>query len=95
VIAVIEGEEWTEVRVVIFCYDSCLKGMSCRQIALALTRMGIPTQRGNKIWNRRTIRQILSNSNYTGEGYNGRYTKEEGVKNYPVKGTIKLPDCLR
>ncbi len=94
VIAVVAGEEWTEVRVVIFCYDSCLKGMSCRQIALALTRMGIPTQQGREAWNRRTIRQLLSNNNYTGDGYNGRYTKEEGVHNYPVKGTIKLPDGI-
>jgi len=94
VIAVINVEEWTEVRVVEFCYDCCLQGMSCRQIALLLTRMGIPTQRGKETWNRRTVRQILCNRNYTGDSYNGRYTKTDGVILYPKQGTVKLPEGI-
>jgi len=68
--------------------------MSCRQIAFALTRMGIPTRKGNAAWNRRTVRQILSNSNYTGEAYNGRWTRDVDTKKYPTTGTIKLPDGI-
>lgn len=41
-----DGNEWTEVSVIIFCYDCCLKGMSCRQIAFALTRLGIRPSAG-------------------------------------------------
>src|SRR2546430_16498245 len=48
VIAVVNGEEWTEVKVITFCYESCLRGISQRQIAMTLTRLGIPTQRGSE-----------------------------------------------
>lgn len=89
-----DGTEWTEVKVIIYCYDSCLRGMSSRQIAFALTRMGIPTRKGNTVWNRRTVRQILSNSNYTGIAYNGRWTKDADTKKFPTQGTIKLPDGI-
>ena len=91
VIAVIEGQEWTEVKVICACNEWCLQGMSCRHIAFRLTRLGIPTRKGHANWDRTTVRQILKNENYTGEAYNGRWTRENGTRSLPVKGTVKLP----
>src|SRR6266852_3562545 len=71
------GCEWTEVKVIEFCFDACLSGMSLYQIALTLTRLGIPTQRGKEAWDPSTIRRFLTNICYTGEGYNGKYAKEQ------------------
>jgi hypothetical protein len=56
-IATVDGEIWTEVRVIEYCFTQLLKGMSTYQIALSLTRMGIPTQRKRVGWNRLTIRK--------------------------------------
>ena len=70
----IDGTRWTEVRVIEFCYDCCLSGMSLYTIALTLTRLGIPTQRGKSAWDAGTVRNYLTNICYTGEGCNGRYT---------------------
>jgi site-specific DNA recombinase len=78
VIAVIEGKEWTELDVLAFERKLCLEGSSTNQIAIALTRMGIPTQTGKQVWNRITILQHLTNGNYRGYPYamNNRWTAE-------------------
>ena len=94
VIARVNGQEWTEVRVVIYCFTSCLKGMSIRQIALSLTRMGIPTQRGRDAWNPLTVRQILKREAYTGTGYNGIWTKDPETGRLTDKNIVKLPSGI-
>jgi hypothetical protein len=94
VIAVVEGEEWTEVKVIIYCFDSCIKGISTRQIALNLTRMGIPTQRKRAAWNRLTVRQIIKNEHYTGVAYNGKWMRDAETNKFPVRGNIKLPEGI-
>jgi DNA invertase Pin-like site-specific DNA recombinase len=43
-----DGVEWTEVKVIIFIFDLADKGIAVRQIAVTLTKMGIPTPRGSK-----------------------------------------------
>lgn len=78
------GTKWTEPLVIDFCYDLCLSGLSLYTIALTLTKMGIPTQRGREHWDPTTVRNYLTNICYTGEGYNGRYTDEP----------VKVPDGL-
>ncbi|HLI68704.1 MAG TPA: recombinase family protein [Ktedonobacteraceae bacterium] len=75
VIAVIDGKEWTEVDVLMFEKEQCLKGVSARQIAMRLTEMGIPTQQGNKDWNRGVVLQHLTNGNYRGYPYATNYRK--------------------
>jgi DNA invertase Pin-like site-specific DNA recombinase len=91
VIARVDGREITEVWVVKYCFASCLRGMSIRQIALALTRMGIPTQRGRDAWNPLTIRQILKREAYTGLGVNGLWTKDPETGRFTDKNIVKLP----
>ncbi len=78
VIAVIEGVEWTELDVLAFEREKVLQGWSTNSIAITLTKMGIPTQTGRQVWNRRTILQHLTNGNYRGYPYavNNRWTKE-------------------
>ena len=49
VIAVINGQPWTELDVLAFERKLCLQGMSTNQIAITLTKMGIPTQTGNQV----------------------------------------------
>lgn len=93
VIAVVDSEEWTEVTVILFCYESCLKGISLRQIAMTLTRLGIPTRLGKDAWDLSTVRQILKNENYTGTAYNGKWTRDENGK-YSRETYIRLPDGI-
>lgn len=52
--------------VLMFEKKLCLEGVSARQIAMRLTEMGIPTQQGNKDWNRGVVLQHLTNGNYRG-----------------------------
>ena len=79
-----DGNKWTEVKVIEFCFDACLRGMSLLQIGLYLTRLGIPTQQGKAVWDPSTIRRFLTNICYTGEGVNGRYAKEH----IPIKAPV-------
>src|SRR2546425_2007510 len=83
VVAVIDGKEWTEVAVLMLEKDLVLSGMSARQVAMKLTRMGIPTQRGHAAWNRTVILQHLTNGNYRGYPYAVNYRKtKEGSTSY-------------
>jgi len=58
--------EWTEVKVIDWVYDHCLKGWSLRQMAHTLTAMGVPTREGSRVWGVTTIRKILTDRKYTG-----------------------------
>jgi DNA invertase Pin-like site-specific DNA recombinase len=83
VVAVIDGKEWTEVDVLMLEKKLCLEGMSTRQIAMTLTKMGIPTQRGHTAWHRITVLQHLTNGNYRGYPYAANYRKtREGSTSY-------------
>jgi Recombinase len=89
VIAVVDGEPLTEVDVLMLEKKLCLSGMSTRQIAMTLTKMGIPTQKGHPAWNRMTILQHLTNGNYRGYPYAVNYRKtKEGVS-----GVRKTTEC--
>jgi DNA invertase Pin-like site-specific DNA recombinase len=66
VVAVIDGTPWTELDVLAFERKLCLQGVSTNRIAILLTQMGIPTQKGNQVWNRITVLQHLTNGNYRG-----------------------------
>ncbi len=78
------GREWTEVKVIEFCYDEFIKGQSLYQIAFTLTRLGIPTRQGKAAWDASTIRRFLTNICYTGHGVNGRYSREQ----ITIKGNV-------
>jgi hypothetical protein len=60
------GREWTEVKVVTWVYDGCLRGMSLRQMAVQLTAWGVPTREGKQVWGVTTLRKILTDRKYTG-----------------------------
>jgi hypothetical protein len=73
-----DGTEWTEVKVVVFIFESAAAGVSTHQIAAILNEKGIPTpyttkgrrQKGMKedlVWQPRTRRRILNNIAYYGE----------------------------
>lgn len=88
VVATIDGKDWTEVDVLMLEKDLLLQGMSTRQIAMQLTRMGIPTARGHSAWNRVTIIQHLTNGNYRGYPYATNYRKTREGSNSFRKTTI-------
>ncbi len=98
VIAVIDGKEWTELDVLAFEKKLCLAGTSTRQIAMTLTKMGIPTQTGKQVWNRITVLQHLTNGNYRGYPYAVNYrTTKDGTRNAVVRKTteaeqLRLPE---
>src|SRR6266568_6527859 len=90
VIAVIDGKEWTELDVLALERKLCLQGVSARQIAITLTNMGIPTQKGNAVWNRITVLQHLTNGNYRGYPYAVNYRKtKDGTRNAVVRKTTE------
>lgn len=45
-------------------------------IAKYLTKQGIPTKRGAKVWHRQVVRQMLMNRAYIGEFYQNRWNSE-------------------
>ncbi len=98
VIAVINGKEWTEVDVLMLEKKLCLEGVSARQIAMRLTEIGIPTQQGNKDWNRGVVLQHLTNGNYRGYPYATNYRKTREGSNSFRKTTpeeqIPLPEGI-
>jgi DNA invertase Pin-like site-specific DNA recombinase len=72
------GEEWTEVTVVLFIFTQAANGSTTRQIAKALNDMGIPTAYTSKgmkaknmkrapLWQPTVISRMLKNSDYWGE----------------------------
>jgi DNA invertase Pin-like site-specific DNA recombinase len=98
VIAVIDGKEWTEIDVLMLEKKLCLEGTSARQIAMRLTEMSIPTQQGNKDWNRNVVLQHLTNGNYRGYPYATNYRKTREGSNSFRKTTpeeqITLPEGI-
>src|SRR5437762_12836337 len=75
-----EGNEWTEIKVIEFCYNSCLSGMSLMRIAFTLTQLGIPTQQGKNVWDASVVRKFLKI---------GRASCRERVKNSVVDVAVK------
>lgn len=97
VIAVIDGKEWTEVDVLMLEKKLCLEGVSARQIAMRLTELGIPTQQGNKDWNRGVVLQHLTNGNYRGYPYATNYRKTREGKSFrktTPEEQIPLPEGI-
>ncbi len=73
-----DGTEWTEVKIIVFLFESAAKGVSTHQLARILNAKGIPTPfaskgRRNKrmkeelVWQRNTIGHLLQNTAYYGE----------------------------
>jgi hypothetical protein len=73
-----DGTEWTEVKVVIYIFESVARGVSTHQLARTFNEKGIPTSyafrgkrnkgmREDSVWQRNTISQILKNTAYYGE----------------------------
>jgi hypothetical protein len=70
--------EWTEVKVVIFIFESAADGVSIRQIAITLHDMGIPTpfeskgarttrMKAEQAWQHETVGRIVADTGYYGE----------------------------
>jgi site-specific DNA recombinase len=71
--------EETEAAVVREVFDQCLRGRSCRQIALDLNRRGLRT-RGGRPWQSGYVSQVLRNPLYAGTLlYNRRARRGGGV----------------
>jgi DNA invertase Pin-like site-specific DNA recombinase len=88
-----QGNPWTEINVIQFMVDMVLEGSSTRQIALTLTRMGIPTRTGKPFWKNTTIQQILTNPIYMGKATAFHfYRNGDKSGRRPVEEHIVLPD---
>lgn len=74
---VICEEEATVVRLIFDLFtqpNHQVKGIN--GIAQYLTKQGIPTKRGAKVWHRQVVRQMLMNRTYIGEFYQNRWNTE-------------------
>jgi site-specific DNA recombinase len=78
------GAEWTELKVVDWTYEHCLAGMSLRQMALSLTRLGVPTREGKPVWTVATLHKILTDRKYTGRAL----TRSEDGEEVEITGLI-------
>jgi DNA invertase Pin-like site-specific DNA recombinase len=89
----VNGNPWTEISVIQFMVDMILEGNSTRQVALTLTRMGVPTRTGKPFWKNTTIQQILTNAIYTGKATAFHfYRNGDKSGRRPVEEHIVLPD---
>ncbi len=61
---VIDEEQAAVVRRI---YNDFLNGYGYYKIAKQLTEDGVPTERGNKVWNCSTLKKILTNEKYMGD----------------------------
>lgn len=64
-------------------FDDLLVGSSARQVAIALSRDGIPTATGRAVWQAATITQLVQNPVYVGKMVSRRYVRER-AKNQHV-----------
>jgi DNA invertase Pin-like site-specific DNA recombinase len=92
-------EQWTEVTVVLFLFQSIADGVSMGSVARALTEKGIPTPGGDgKYWRPGTIVRILRNPIYTGDAISNRFqkvavkTESTRAKSTEVKRLIPRPE---
>src|SRR5947209_10360760 len=93
----VDGIEWTEVKVVIFIFESAAQGMPLRQIAKALNDKGIPPPyiaKGVKpaykkfppIWQGYAVGRIVWQSAYYGEA---RFFKKRVIPRVPGKKDVR------
>lgn len=100
------GEEWTEVKVVIFIFESSASGISIRNIAGLLNEKGLPppfvtkainAKRQDLLWQPSGVHKILQNSVYWGEYYQFRTItgeKKAGEKKNPRVANAKENQVL-
>ncbi len=87
-----DGVSWTEADVAGYMAQCILEGMSTRQLALTLTRMGVPTRRG-KPWKNTTIDQILRSPFLKGEATANHYYRNGNKSGRrPEEEVIHLPE---
>jgi site-specific DNA recombinase len=93
------NEQWSEVTVVLFLFNSIADGVSMGSIARTLTKMGIPTPGGDgKYWRPGTIVRILRNPIYTGNAVSNRFQKvtmkttSARAKSTEVKRLVARPE---
>ncbi len=96
------GEEWTEVKVIIFIFESAAAGVSNRQIAKILNERNIPTAsvvRGTKVgrngpplWQPSVINKTLHNSAYWGKFRQFRYSMGEKLLGRKRKQILDTPE---
>ena len=93
------NEQWTEVTVVLFLFNSIADGISMGSVARTLTEMGIPTPGGDgKYWRPGTIVRILKNPIYAGDAVVNRFQKvdvkttNKRAKSTEVKRLVPRPE---
>ncbi len=88
-----DGTEWTEVKVIVFIFESAAAGTTFWQIAKTLNEKGIPTPYASKsitakntgkhpVWQPSAISRLIWNTGYFGEA---RFFKKEVLKRVPGK----------
>ena len=98
VICNIDGETWTEVKVVVFMFEFALSGYSIKAIARRLTELGIPTRKGKPYWQPGTVGHILAKEAYTGiaKAMQWKRDPKKGKNGYsvhrPEEEHVLLPD---
>ena len=84
-----------------FMFSEVNKGKSITELKRLLERVGLETQRGNKIWNVNSLRNILTNKIYIGElhyevkglkGKSKQYCREKGLVTTHIVETERLID---
>jgi site-specific DNA recombinase len=65
------------------------EGLSARDVALRLTRDGLPTRKGGKVWQRSSVLRVLRGTIYTGTWY---YNKHKFYPKDPQFARSALPE---
>jgi len=97
-----EGNEWTEVKVVIFIFAQAGDGVSSYEIATVLENKGIPTpfvskgartsrMKDEQAWQPGTVRRIIHDTGYYGE-HHANQTVSERVPGRKRPRQKKLPE---
>lgn len=85
------NEDQAQVVKNIFDWYVSGKFKGVNSLALHLTEIGVPTARGNKVWHRQVVKQILTQEAYSGTFYQnkwdteGNYVKKQAKQKAEVK----------
>lgn len=101
-----DGTEWTEVKVIMYIFESAASGIPLRQIAKVLNAKGIPIpgvaksitlkRMKHPLWQSSTISRLVRNSVYYGEArFNKVRTSKRGGREVRVKVPLEEQNVVQ
>lgn len=80
-----------EAKVVRFIFHSYLDGKCVSEIAAELTKIGVPTVKGNRAWNPSVVRNMLRSEKYKGDAHMQKTYTPDRLPHKAIRNTGQVP----